>query len=218
LNDHPRLARETNSPIVAFLSSMMEDDDVEIPGPESLHIVHSCQSDQSEMAEDDVLNPRPAAAAAAVERDDGRFRGSSRMLVNDDDQARCCCCGIITKRRLGVTSVLAFGQGIALIATCMNAASFTLAHRFNVHTQVSGKMGDLVQSVQIELTHEALSSSFFSSFGCTYSCHFICSSGGPTKLQEECPSTTTNKPSALHLPPHSRTMPLRTNRRRPCPT
>jgi hypothetical protein len=165
------------------------------------------------MAEDDVLNPRPAVAA--VERDDGRFRGSSRMLVNDDDQARCCCCGIITKRRLGVTSVLAFGQGIALIATCMNAASFTLAHRFNVHTQVSSA----VQSVQLELTNEARCSSFFSFFGCIYSCHFICSSGGPTTLQEERPSTTTNKSSALHLPPQSGMMlSLRTNRRRPCPT
>jgi hypothetical protein len=119
---------------------MMEDDDDEIPGPESLHIVHSCQSDQPEMAEDDVLNPRPAVAA--VERDDGRFRGASRMLIVGDEQEKCCCCGIITKRRLSVASVLAFGQGIALIATCMNAASFTLSHRFNVHTQVSSTSGD----------------------------------------------------------------------------
>lgn len=210
------MAHETNNSIVAFLS-IMEDDDVEIPCPESLQIVHSCQSDPSEMAEDDVLNPRPAAAAG---RDDGRFCGaSSRMLIDDDDQATCCCCGISTKRRLGVASVLAFGQGIALIATCMNAASFTLAHRFNVHTQVSSTWGGLVQSVQLELTYEADSSSFFSSFGCTYSCHFICSSGGPKKLQEERSSTTTNKSSALHLQQQFwEMMPLRTNRRRPCPT
>jgi hypothetical protein len=36
-----------------------------------------------------------------------------------------------------VVTSLAFGQGIALIATCMNATAFTLAHTFDVQTQVS---------------------------------------------------------------------------------
>lgn len=48
-------------------------------------------------------------------------------------------CGM-TREGLRIMYNVALGQGIALIATCMNAASFTLAHKFDVKTQVSHEL------------------------------------------------------------------------------
>jgi hypothetical protein len=181
-------------------------DDVGITGPVSLQRVHSasewpivhcagiCQSESSEMAEDDVLNPPgddnhggngAAAAVDPLEEDP-----VSRRTTPIDGRSRCWC-GIITERRLGVVTSLAFGQGIALIATCMNATAFTLAHTFDVQTQVSAV---LLCSPAKNAAHDFSDPprspfSFFNSFGCTYSCHFICLPVGHTTPLQHHPSS-----------------------------